>query len=85
VQILCFVGQAFVIAIIARIILSWFYPFRDGSPWETIYSFVFAVTEPVLGPIRRALPMVRAGNMALDLSPIIVLFFFELVVFRFIC
>jgi YggT family protein len=32
------------------------------------------LTEPVLGPLRRALPMLRIGTMGLDLSPIIVFF-----------
>jgi YggT family protein len=33
---------------------------------------VYAVTEPVLRPIRGLLPPVRMGAMAFDLSPIIV-------------
>ena len=83
-SILCFLAQAF-FTILGRIILSWFYPFSEGSPMAGIYSFLFSVTEPVLGPVRRALPMVRAGSMALDLSPILVLLVFELVVFRVLC
>jgi len=31
-------------------------------------------TEPILGPLRRALPPVRFGGMGFDLSPMIVLF-----------
>jgi YggT family protein len=85
VSIICFLAQALVIAIIGRIILSWFYPFAEGSPMTTVYSFVFAVTEPVLGPIRRALPAVRTGAFALDLSPIIVLLVLEFLVRPFVC
>ncbi len=43
-----------------------------GTPVASIYSVVFSVTEPVLGPLRRAIPPVRMGMAALDLSPIIV-------------
>jgi YggT family protein len=31
------------------------------------------VTDPVLAPLRRAIPAVRLGSVALDLSPIIVI------------
>ncbi len=45
---------------------------EPGSPVESIYSVVFNLTEPVPGPLRRAIPPVRLGMAALDLSPIIV-------------
>lgn len=45
---------------------------EPGSPVASIYSVVFNLTEPVLGPLRRAVPPVRLGMAALDLSPIIV-------------
>jgi YggT family protein len=40
----------------------------------SIFSFLFSITEPVLGPVRRVLPPVRLGGMGLDFSPIVVLF-----------
>lgn len=57
--------------ILARIILSWVRIDPD-SPLSSVYSVVFNLTEPVLGPLRRAIPPVRLGMAALDLSPIIV-------------
>ena len=57
--------------ILARIILSWVRIDPD-SPLASVYSVVFNLTEPVLGPLRRAIPPVRLGMAALDLSPIIV-------------
>lgn len=45
---------------------------QPGSPVAGIYSFVYSTTEPVLGPLRRAIPPVRLGMAALDLSPLIV-------------
>jgi YggT family protein len=39
-----------------------------------------AVTEPVLRPIRRILPPVRAGGMAIDLSILVVILVAEIVV-----
>ena len=57
--------------IFARIIMSWV-RVEPGTPVASIYSVIFNLTEPVLGPLRRAIPPVRMGMAALDLSPIIV-------------
>ena len=52
--------------IIIRALASWFSP----DPYNPIYQFLIRITEPVLGYIRRVLPL-RAGMM--DLSPIVAL------------
>ena len=59
-------GQALQVAIIVRVLLSWV-PVR--LPYG-LGEFVWSITEPILGPIRRALPM--AGGI--DFSPLIALF-----------
>ncbi len=59
--------------IFGRIILSWF-PISRGSPMESVHSALYAVTEPVLGPVRRALPPLGG----FDLSPIVVIFGLQL-------
>ena len=59
--------------IIARAILSWVSP----DPYNPIVQMLYKVTEPVLSPIRRLVPMWRAG---LDLSPmiaILIIFFLK--------
>lgn len=66
-NLLCTLLQLYVIALIGRVILSWF-PLSPDSPFASIYSFVFTITEPVLGPVRRILPPMGG----LDLSPLIV-------------
>jgi YggT family protein len=65
--------NAYVFVIFARVILSWF-PISPDSPLASVYRAIYAVTEPVLGPIRRVMPGVGVGGMGLDLSPIIVIF-----------
>ena len=65
-QIIQTLGMFLSIAIFARIILSWF-PVQANNP---IVVFIYAVTEPILAPIRRYMP--RFG--AFDLSPMIALF-----------
>ena len=71
--------QLYIIVIFVRVILSWF-PISPDSPLASVYRFVYAVTEPVLGPIRRVMPGVGVGGMGLDFSPIIVLLGLQLFV-----
>ncbi|MBK5223157.1 MAG: YggT family protein [Acidimicrobiia bacterium] len=72
-DIICKLLGAYLLVLLARIVLSWF-PISRGSAIETVAAFLHALTEPVLGPLRRAIPPVRMGAMALDLSPLIVFF-----------
>ncbi|HEV2010818.1 MAG TPA: YggT family protein [Candidatus Limnocylindria bacterium] len=62
---------ALTLVIFGRVILSWV-PTR--LPWG-LNDFIFSVTEPILSPIRRALPM-AAG---MDFSPLIALVLLQLV------
>ncbi|MCB5264934.1 MAG: YggT family protein [Candidatus Cloacimonetes bacterium] len=48
--------------ILARVIASWVIQ----DPNSQIFRFLYAVTEPILGPIRNIMP-----NMGLDFSPIV--------------
>lgn len=66
---ICRLLQAFLIILVARIIMSWF-PVTPGSALSSVYSLLFRVTEPILGPLRRMMPPLGM----LDLSPIIVFF-----------
>ena len=52
--------------IIGRAVISWVNP----DPYNPIVRFLNSVTEPVLYPIRRRLPISLGG---LDLSPILVI------------
>ena len=52
--------------IVFRALISWVNP----DPYNQIVIFLYRVTEPVLGPIRRRLPM---SNIGIDFSPIIVI------------
>jgi YggT family protein len=69
---LCRLLDAYLIIIFARIILSWF-PVEPGSGLASVYGFLYSLTEPILGPIRRIIPPMGMGGMGLDLSPMIVL------------
>jgi YggT family protein len=69
-DILCRLKDLYILLLLVRIVLSWF-PITPGSTMATIFSFLYSVTEPVLGPVRRLIPPI---GMGIDLSPIIVLF-----------
>jgi YggT family protein len=76
---LAFTGQGLVctalslygLIVFVRILLSWFPPPREG-PLRTLVHGIFAITDPVLRPLRAMIPPIRAGMMAIDVSPIIV-------------
>ncbi len=64
-------AQALSLAILVRVLLSWV-PMR--LPWG-LGEFVWSITEPILAPIRRALPFMGG----IDFSPIIALFAIQIV------
>jgi YggT family protein len=77
--VLCALLNLYLLLIFGRIILSWF-PIGPGSSLASIYRILYAITEPVLGPIRRVMPTVGFGGMGLDLSPIVVIFGIQLLI-----
>ena len=63
-QVLSIILNIYMWLIVVRAIASWF----AMDPYNPIYQFLIRITEPVLGRIRRILPM-SAGMV--DLSPIV--------------
>jgi len=57
--------NALLLLVFARVILSWV---QTRLPFG-LNDFIFSVTEPILGPIRRLLP----GSAGMDFSPLILL------------
>ncbi len=53
--------QIFMIVLFVRAVISWFSP----DPFNPLVQFLYKVTEPVLIPIRRIVPMY---NIGIDLS-----------------
>lgn len=73
--ILCRLISAYLIILFARVIISWF-PIPPGSSLSSVQAFLVAVTEPILGPVRRLIPPIGMGGMGLDVSTIVVFFGF---------
>ena len=72
-ELICRILNLYSLLIFVRVLMSWV-RVTPGTPVASIYSVVFNLTEPVLGPLRRTIPPMRMGMAALDLSPLIVLF-----------
>lgn len=58
------VVTVFWLAILGRVLLSWF---PNVSPRNPLVVVIYQITEPILGPLRRVLP--RIGMI--DLSPMV--------------
>lgn len=78
-DVVCLAIQLYLVAIFARIVLS-FFPLAPGTVMSSIFSALYTATEPVLGPVRRILPPIGAGGMGIDLSPMIVVFGVQLLI-----
>ena len=63
---ICRLLDAYLIVMFARIILSWF-PIEPVSGLASVYGFLYAITEPVLGQIRRVIPPKGMRGMGLVL------------------
>lgn len=65
--------------IFGRIVLSWV-PLAHDSPVALVGRVLIVATEPLMGPLRRALPAVRFGNVGFDLSPVVLLIVMQVVI-----
>ena len=63
-----FLLTAYMWIIIGRAVISWV----NADPYNPIVRFLYEVTEPLLGRIRRFLPISMGG---FDLSPVILIVF----------
>jgi YggT family protein len=77
---LCILVQLYVVVLFARAILSWF-PLRSDSPFVPVARFLNTITEPVLAPFRRIIPPMGM----FDVSFIIVLLLFQIVIKQIVC
>ena len=72
-QFICLLLQLYLFAIFGRVLLSWF-PLNPNGAMATVAGFLYTVTDPVMNRVRRVLPAARFGGMALDFSPVVVIF-----------
>ena len=72
-------AEIFVLCLFGRAILSWF-PISYDSAAHRINSVLVRITEPLISPVRRVLPPVRAGGIGIDLSFLVVLLVLQILV-----
>jgi YggT family protein len=71
----------FLIALVVRAVLDWTSVLASGGRGVArARDISHRVTEPVIGPVRRALPPVRVGDVQIDLAFTVV--FFATVILR---
>ncbi|GBD84688.1 YGGT family protein [bacterium BMS3Abin02] len=69
---LCSLIFLYELVVFARILIDWFrVPF--DHPVAKLRDALALVVDPVLRPMRRVIPPIRMGGMALDLSPLVLL------------
>jgi YggT family protein len=71
--------EIYVVVMIAYALSTWF-PTSPGSAWARVTGVLAALCEPVLRPLRRLIPPVRAGGASIDLSVLIVIIVAQVVV-----
>jgi len=60
--------------LIARVIFSFFALNPYGNSFlAKVKSVIFSITEPILAPLRKVIPLVNMGGGYLDLSPLVAL------------
>ena len=67
-----FLAQVLTIAIFTRVILSWFPNVSNENP---LVATVYHVTEPILGPLRRVIPLVGM----IDITPLVAIITLQLI------
>ncbi|MGE3327307.1 MAG: YggT family protein [Acidimicrobiia bacterium] len=75
VSIICYLLQLYVVCLIVRAVLSWFPPSRSGF-MATVNEFLYAITEPLLAPLRRIIPPLGG----LDLSFLVLMFGSQIII-----
>jgi YggT family protein len=75
--------QLISLGLLVWIVLSYIVVFGRipyDHPIRRIYDFLSKLIEPMLRPIRAVVPPVRMGGAALDLSPLILIFGLQIIV-----
>ena len=82
-SLICGLLQLYMLVLLVRVVLSWF-PISPNGTGATLAGFLYLVTDPVLVPLRRVIPPIRLGAMAVDVSPIAAFFGISLLM-GFVC
>ncbi len=70
--------DVYFIIILIRVIGSWIPPRPGQTGWVAVYGWCYALTEPLLRPVRRLL-LPLTGQTGVDLSPLALWLLLEVV------
>jgi YggT family protein len=79
----CYFLGVYMLILFLRAIFSWF-PMAAENPLNAVNRACIFLTEPVLGPLRRRIPMAQIGEVGIDLSfliPVLTI----IIVYRLFC
>jgi len=75
-SVLLTVLTVFWLLLIVRLIFEWVFmfarSFRPSGPLAGLLEIVYSITDPPVNAVRRVLPPLRLGGVALDLSLLVV-------------
>jgi YggT family protein len=71
-SIICWALQVYFLAVLAWVILSWV-QVSSVHPLGRVQVFLDRIIYPIILPLRRILPPLRLGGVALDLSPLVLM------------
>ncbi|AFT99913.1 YggT family protein [Nocardia brasiliensis] len=59
----------FILLMLARLVLDWIGVLGNSPAWSgKARDVTHAATEPVIAPVRKVLPPIRAGGLSIDLA-----------------
>lgn len=68
-DVLSYLIGAYILILLARIVMDWIPPI-DSAVFRKLTLYSHVMTEPLLAPLRRIIPLIPVGEgMSLDLSP----------------
>ena len=68
----CWAATIYMLIIFLRVIMSWF-PIDPYGAAAKGYRVLLRLTEPTMGALRRVIPPIRTGQIAFDLSAVIIM------------
>lgn len=68
-HVICFLIDAYIVVVFARVLLSWF-PIRPDTFLAQVNGVLVRITEPLMAPLRRVIPPIGM----LDVSTVVLIF-----------
>ena len=88
-SVLCLVVRLYIWVLFGRVIISFVFLFRPDwrppSGIRPLLDLIYAVTDPPVNFLRRYIPPLRSGAVALDLAFIVWFFIVQLVISPILC